>query len=305
MEDAHLEILNVHKAYGRVTAVQDLSFAVPRGSVFGLLGPNGAGKTTTIRMVMRIALPDAGEIRLDGRVIDDDLRERIGYLPEERGLYRRMRVLDHLMFLGEIRGLERGESRRRAGLWLEKLGLSDRAGRRVEELSKGMQQKVQFASTVIHEPELVILDEPFSGLDPIATRQLKDEISAMRERGRTVLFSTHIMPQAEELCDHICLMNRGRAILTGPLNEVRARFARSALTVDTPASDAELAAIPGVTVVRRVEDRRVLDLAEGVEVTEMVRALAARVPLLAVQPVVDSLEDIFLKSVEGDHAALA
>ena len=215
--DAHLELTGVSKRFARTVAVDRLSLSVPRGAIYGLLGPNGAGKTTTIRMVMRITLPDSGEIRLGGRVIDDDLREAIGYLPEERGLYRRMKVLDQLAYLGEVRGLARPEARRRAGAWLEKLGLAGKADARVEELSKGMQQKVQFAGAVIHSPEFLILDEPFTGLDPIATRQLKDELLAMAAAGTTVLLSTHVLPQAEELCDHICLINRGRPILQGAL----------------------------------------------------------------------------------------
>jgi len=303
--ETHLEVQAVSKAFGRVTAVRELSAAVPRGSVFGLLGPNGAGKTTTIRMVMRIVLPDSGRILFGGRDIDDELRELIGYLPEERGLYRRMRVLEHLTFLGEVRGLARPEARRRAGAWLEILGLADKASRRVEELSKGMQQKVQFAGAVIHEPEMVILDEPFTGLDPIATRQLKEEILSMRGRGTTVLFSTHVMPQAEELCDHICLINRGRAILQGRLDDLRAEHARQALRVESTAPDSELAAVAGVATVRSADGRRVLELAPGCGVEATIRALAAAVPLSGVQVVRDSLEDIFIKRVEADHDAVA
>ncbi len=233
--DAHLELTDVSKRFARTVAVDRLSLSVPRGAIYGLLGPNGAGKTTTIRMVMRITLPDSGEIRLGGRIIDDDLREAIGYLPEERGLYRRMKVLDQLAYLGEVRGLARPEARRRAGAWLEKLGLAGKADARVEELSKGMQQKVQFAGAVIHTPEFLILDEPFTGLDPIATRQLKDELLAMAAAGTTVLLSTHVLPQAEELADHICLINRGRPILQGALAEVRGRFVTPALKVVSPA----------------------------------------------------------------------
>jgi ABC-2 type transport system ATP-binding protein len=303
--NAHLDLQDVSKSFGRVVAVRGLSFAVPRGSVFGLLGPNGAGKTTTIRMIMRITLPDSGRILLAGQDMDDDLRERVGYLPEERGLYRRMRVLDHLAFLGEVRGLSRGVARQRAGEWLEKLGLGEKAGRRVEELSKGMQQKLQFAGTVIHQPEMVIFDEPFTGLDPIATRQLKEEVASMRERGTTVVFSTHVMSQAEELCDHICLLNRGRSILKGRLDAIQKDHAIPALRVDTPAGDEVLRSIPGVAAVRTLDGQRVLDLQPGVSVEETIRVLAALVPLAGVLAVRDSLEDIFVKRVEADHDAMA
>jgi ABC-2 type transport system ATP-binding protein len=298
----HLELMDVSKSFGRVQAVQGLSLAVPRGTIYGLLGPNGAGKTTTIRMVMRITMPDSGAIRLAGQPITDALRERIGYLPEERGLYRKMRVLDHLEYLGEVRGLRRGEARRRAATWLEKLGLGDKMRSRVEELSKGMQQKVQFAAAVIHEPEMVIFDEPFGGLDPIATRQLKDEIAAMRDRGMTVVFSTHVLPQAEELCDHLCLINRGRAILQGSLDGVRTRFARPALRVVTTANQEELAAVPGVAKVRSDDRSSVLELATDAQAPDVIRELAVRVPLESVEPFRASLEDIFLRAVEADHA---
>jgi ABC-2 type transport system ATP-binding protein len=303
--DMHLEVCDVSKSFGHVRAVAGLSLAVPRGTIFGLLGPNGAGKTTTIRMIMRISLPDAGRILLGGAPIDDELRERIGYLPEERGLYRKMKVLDQLAFLGEVRGLSRSEARRRSSEWLERFDLAGKTNAKVEELSKGMQQKVQFAGAVIHSPELVILDEPFTGLDPIATRMFKDEIAAMRARGTTVLFSTHVLPQAEELCDEICLINRGHVVLSGTLAEVRARHSRRALRVVTEAGEAELRAVPGVAAVARINGAWAVDLAEGVAVPELIRELAMRVPLKAVEPLVESLEDIFLRNVEADHAAVA
>jgi len=274
-------------------------------SRFGLLGPNGAGKTTTIRMVMRIALPDSGSIRLGGVAIDDEVRERIGYLPEERGLYRKMKVLDHLAFLAEVRGLARAEARRRSVQWLERLDLAAKAGAKVEELSKGMQQKLQFAGAVIHAPELVILDEPFTGLDPIATRQFKDEIVAMRERGVTVIFSTHVLTQAEELCDDICLINRGRAVLSGGLAAIREAHSRRCLRVATGAGEAELAAVPGVAAVRALAAGWAVDPAPGVSAPALIRELSARLAVDAVEPLVESLEDIFLRVVEADHAAVA
>jgi ABC-2 type transport system ATP-binding protein len=302
---AHLEIRAVSKRYARTVAVERLSLTVPRGVIYGLLGPNGAGKTTTIRMVMRITLPDEGEILLGGTPVDDDVRERIGYLPEERGLYRKMKVLEHLAFLGEVRGLDRSEARRRATAWLAKLGLADKAAAKVEELSKGMQQKVQLAGAVLHAPEIVVLDEPFSALDPIATRQLKDEMLAMRKAGTTVLLSTHVLPQAEELCEHICLINRGRAILAGKLDDVRARFAGSVLRIESAAADADLAAVAGVEPVWHSEGGRLLVLAAGVGAPAVIREVARLVPVEGVEPYVSTLEEIFLRAVEADHAAVA
>jgi len=303
--EAHLEVLRVSKSFDHVRAVDDLSMTVQRGAVFGLLGPNGAGKTTTIRMIMRITLPDSGAIRLAGVAIDDEVRERIGYLPEERGLYRKMKVVEQLAFLAEVRGLPRPEARRRSMHWLERMDLKAKAGARVEELSKGMQQKVQFAGAVIHEPELVILDEPFSGLDPIVTRQVKEEIAAMRERGTTVIFSTHVLSQAEELCDEICLINRGHVVLAGPLAEIRERHSHRCLKVVARVRQADLAAVPGVAAVRGLEGAWAVDMAPGAAAPAIIRELAARLPVEAVEPMVDSLEDIFVRTVEADHAAVA
>lgn len=302
---AHLQLENVSKAFGAVKAVQELSFSVPRGSIYGLLGPNGAGKTTTIRMIMRIVLPDAGCILLDGQPVDDEKRERIGYLPEERGLYRKMPVLEHLAFLGEVRGLSRDEARTRAKQWLERLGLGEKAHAKVEALSKGMQQKVQFAAAVIHDPPLVILDEPFTGLDPIATRQFKDEILAMAERGVTVLFSTHVLPQAEELCTHYCLINRGRAVFAGEAEEVRKRYARPQLKLLTAGGAPPPEGIPGV---HRVEERNgffLLHLDGSLGSPQVIREVASRCPVAAIEDYQPSLEEIFLRAVEEDHVPVA
>ncbi len=204
-----------------------------------------------------------------------------------------------------MRGLPRAEARRRSIAWLQRLDLAGKANAKVEALSKGMQQKVQFAGAVIHEPELVILDEPFAGLDPIATRQFKDEIVAMRGRGTTVVFSTHVLPQAEELCDEICLINRGHVVLSGSLAEIRARHARRALRVVTRAGEAELRAVPGVAAVQALKGAWAIDMADGVAAPALIRDLAARVAIEAAEPLVESLEDIFLRNVEADHAAVA
>jgi ABC-2 type transport system ATP-binding protein len=303
--EVHLELCEIRKTYGRIVAVDGLSLSVPRGAIYGLLGPNGAGKTTTIRAIMRITLPDSGRVLLSGQPVDDVTRERIGYLPEERGLYRKMKAAEHLAYLAEVRGLARPEARRRATMWLERLGLAEKAKCRIEELSKGMQQKVQFAGAIIHEPELVIFDEPFSGLDPIGTRQLKDEIVAMRTRGTTVLLSTHVLPQAEELCDALCLINRGRAILDGTLTEVRARFARPSLRVETTGSATALAGLPGVAAVRRLDDGLLVELADDAPSAGVIREVVAALPVTGVAPYRASLEDVFLRAVEEDHAAVA
>ncbi|HVH67451.1 MAG TPA: ATP-binding cassette domain-containing protein [Gemmatimonadales bacterium] len=212
----------VTKRFSGHTAVDGLSLSVPPGVIYGLLGPNGAGKTTTIRIVMDILQPDGGTVRLFGDRAGGRVHSaRVGYLPEERGLYRKMRVFDVLVFLGEMKGVDRRRAGQRAREWLERLGLVEWRLRRIEELSKGMQQKVQFISTVLHDPDLVILDEPFSGLDPVNTQVLKDVVLDLRRRGKTIVFSTHIMEQAEKLCDQLSIIARGRKLVDGPLAEIK------------------------------------------------------------------------------------
>jgi len=224
-DDVIVDLQHVTKRFAGHTAVRDLSLRVPRGSVYGLLGPNGAGKTTSIRMVMNIIAPDEGTVRLFGAGDSGrDLSHRIGYLPEERGLYKKMRVLDLLVFLAETKGVDRKSAKRQARLWVEELGLGDWALKRVNDLSKGMQQKVQFIATVLHEPELLILDEPFSGFDPVNTQIMKDVVVRLARNGTTVLFSTHIMEQAEKLCDSVCIIAKGSKVLDGRLAEIKREY---------------------------------------------------------------------------------
>ncbi|MCX5744481.1 MAG: ATP-binding cassette domain-containing protein, partial [Proteobacteria bacterium] len=217
-----LVVRAITKRFGNHLAVDAVSFEVPRGCVYGILGPNGAGKSTTLRMINDVIAPDAGSIEiLDGLAPGHVAAQKIGYLPEERGLYPKMRVLDMIQFMGELRGLSVAESRRRAGAWLDKLGLAQWGKNRVQDLSKGMQQKVQFATALIHDPELVILDEPWSGLDPINADVLRETVEEIRAAGRTVLFSTHGMEQAEKVCDHVCIIARGKIVLAGKLLDLK------------------------------------------------------------------------------------
>lgn len=219
----HLD--RVTKRFSGHLAVSDLSLTVPAGGIFGLLGPNGAGKSTTIRMIINIFQPDEGKIALFGGLPSSlHLSARLGYLPEERGLYKKMRVLDQLIFFAQVKGVARGEARRRALAWLERLGVADWAGRKVEDLSKGMQQKVQFAGALLHDPELVILDEPFAGLDPVNSQVMKEIVIELARSGRTVLFSTHIMEQAEKMCERVAIIARGRKVVDGTLAEIKREF---------------------------------------------------------------------------------
>ena len=218
-------IEHVTKRFAGHTAVKDLSFTVPAGGIFGLLGPNGAGKSTTIRMIMDIIEPDEGRISLFGSAASSrDLSARVGFLPEERGLYKKMKILEHLVFLGEVKGMRVSDAKSKADKWLHRLGLGDWGQKKVEDLSKGMQQKVQFAGALIHDPELVILDEPFSGLDPVNLQVMKDVVVEIARSGRTVLFSTHIMEQAERMCDRIVIIARGEKVVDGTVSEVKAGF---------------------------------------------------------------------------------
>ena len=219
-----IEIQHVSKHYRAHTALDDVSLTIERGRVFGLLGPNGAGKTTLIRMINNIIKPDSGTILFDGKPLSASDVARIGYLPEERGLYRKMKVGEHAIYLARLKGLSSSEAKRRLESWFDKFGIMPWWDKRVEELSKGMQQKVQFVCTVLHEPELLIFDEPFSGFDPVNAELLKSEIIALRERGSTLIFSTHNMQSVEELCDDIALINQSHLVLSGSVTEVRARY---------------------------------------------------------------------------------
>lgn len=216
-----IELRRLTKKYGGLTAVRDLDLSVPAGATYALLGPNGAGKTTVIRIILRIIEETTGDVRVLGRPVDRSVLDRIGYLPEERGVYKKMTVRRLLSFLAELKGVSPRTSRPRIDQWLERLELSDRRDARVEELSKGMQQKIQFIGTILHEPEIVILDEPFSGLDPINQRILREIIDELRQQGRTILFSTHIIEHAERLCDHVCIIARGARQVDGPLARVK------------------------------------------------------------------------------------
>lgn len=221
-----VELNRIRKAYDHFVAVDDLSFNIAQGSVYGLLGPNGAGKTSTIRMMIGITVPDSGDIRLFGETFQRRWLNRVGYLPEERGLYRRMKILEHLVFLGELKGMSAGEASRKAVWWCERLELTDWMQKKVEELSKGMQQKVQFIAALLHDPDLIIMDEPFAGLDPANVVLLKDVLLEQKKAGKTILFSTHRMDQVERLCDAICLVNHGKAVLEGDLDHIRASYGR-------------------------------------------------------------------------------
>ena len=299
-----LSIENVTKRYEGHTAVDDLSLMIEPGVIYGLLGPNGAGKTTTIRMTMGIIQPDEGKIEILGEPFSESLKEKIGYLPEERGLYRKMKVLEHLVFLAEIKGLSAKTAAERAKRWLERVDLAGWEDKPVEALSKGMQQKIQFISTIIHEPQMVILDEPFTGLDPINTQLLKDVIFEMKNEGRTVILSTHLMDQVEKLCEKICLINKGRKILEGGLQDIKMRFSKNVVAMRFTGDAGELEAHPDVEKVTEFGQGLSVTLSEGADPASMLRHALdkGRVDKFEVGEM--SLHDIFIAQVRAEGGDL-
>ncbi|MCP4572302.1 MAG: ATP-binding cassette domain-containing protein [bacterium] len=300
-----LTLRGVSKAYGTKQAVAGVDLAIPRGSIYGFLGPNGAGKTTTIRSIMNIILPDSGEILLAGEPLGATARDRIGYLPEERGLYRKMKCVEQLAYLAELKGVPRREAMERADVWLERLGLTENRDKKVDTLSKGMQQKIQFAATFISGPDLVILDEVFSGLDPLNIELLREMILEEKEKGTTILFSTHMLAEAEKICDAICLIEGGEVILDGTLQQVRERFpvhtVRAAWRDETePPTD-----LPGVTRREKSEGVWELALAEGVVPDSLLELLAAAGPLTLFSANRPSLGEIFLAAVARHRGEVA
>ena len=311
-----LVVDGVVKQFGNHVAVDDVTFEVACGAVYGILGPNGAGKSTMLRMINDIIAPDRGRISiLDGMPPGLEAARRIGYLPEERGLYPKMRVLDMIEFMGELRGLSRGESKRRALAWLDRLGLAKWATNKVQDLSKGMQQKVQFTTALIHEPELVILDEPWSGLDPVNAEVLREVVEEIRAAGRTVLFSTHLMEQAEKLCDSVCIIARGKKVLDGTLRDIKHASAAAGVVALGFFDEAARAKAEPVLADRALVARSPSGASDAidceVELIDATRSAALLAALVAAgvairrfEVVVPSLHDIFIAKV-GDSAAIA
>jgi len=297
-----IELRGVTKRFNEFVAVRDLSFAVKQGSIFGLLGPNGAGKTTSIRMIVNITAPDEGDVIVMGSHVSPELQQRIGYLPEERGLYKKMKVLDQLVFFANLKGVASSEAAKRADQWLARLELSEWKNKKPTDLSKGMQQKVQFITTVIHDPDVMILDEPFSGLDPVSVNLLKGVILDLKERGKTIIFSTHQMEQVEQMCDDICLINKSTKVLGGSLREVKARFGKNTVILDYEGQNSFL----GDDLVNRVNrfpNYSEILLKEGADPQEVLRrALASGARVNRFELVEPSLNDIFIESVTGKAA---
>ena len=293
-----LRLDRVTKSFGDFVAVSDLSLAVSPGRIFGLIGPNGAGKTTTIRMIVNITAPDSGRIELFGQPMSPELQNRLGYLPEERGLYKKMKVGEQLRFLGELKGLSARTAERAAGRWLERLKLAEWKDRKTDELSKGMQQKIQFIATVMHDPDLMIFDELFSGLDPVNVELMKEVVLELKTAGRTIIFSTHLMEQAEKLCDDICLINRSRKVLEGSLREVKSSFGRNAVALRAENCDGVLDDPRLVASVKPYGDYDEVLLAAGADSQDLLKRLIAQgAHITKFEQVEPSLHDIFITKV--------
>ncbi len=292
-----LSVQNVTKTYGEYRAVNDVSLDVPKGSVFGMLGPNGAGKTSLIRMITTITGPDEGIILLDGKKLNSRSPEKIGYMPEERGLYKKMKVGEHLMYLAQLKGLSKPQAKAAIDQWLEKFQITDWYQKKIEDLSKGMQQKIQFIATIIHRPQLLILDEPFTGLDPINTNLIKEEIRQLNESGISIIFSTHRMEQVEEMCDHVVLINKGKNVLYGEVQAIKNQYKQNLFRIETQA-EMPVESNDSFTVVSRDKNAVTFQLKDENDSNELLRSFlqkGARVTRF--EEILPTFNEIFIQRV--------
>lgn len=296
-----IEFESVSKSFSEKTILEDISFSVNQGEIFGLLGPNGAGKTTLIRLLLDILRPDSGEIRVFGDFLSPDAKNRIGYLPEERGLYKKTRLLDMLVYLAQLKGVPEKKAHLKAESLLKSLELDQHKNKKVEELSKGMQQKIQFLSAIIHEPELLILDEPFSGLDPVNTKTVMDRILGLRAAGKTIILSTHMMEQAQALCDRILMLNKGRRVLYGSVDDIRREHGKNSLIVEF-AEKGDLNAIREISGIKKViEHGKSVEIfpEEEISVQVLLEELVQKANLIRFEKKLPSLNEIFIQTLES------
>lgn len=295
-----LSLQHIVKRYGSYIASDHVSFDIPKGKIFGLLGPNGAGKTTLIRMITRILYPDSGTILFNGEQLTDKHTENIGYMPEERGLYKKMKVGEHLIYLGRLKGLPKQEAKDNVNHWLRKFEIESWYNKNIEELSKGMSQKVQFIATVLHHPELLILDEPFSGLDPINSKLIEDEIRSLSQQGKTIIFSTHRMEQVEEICDDIVLVNKGKKILEGSVKELKHRFKENRFHISFN-GEINNGLLNNLNVVERKTGEVVVQFQEEHKGNELLKLFVEHgMEVTSFNELLPSINEIFIKSVSGE-----
>lgn len=293
-----VELAGVTKAYESKVAVRNLDLSIDAGQMFGLLGPNGAGKTSSIRMMMGITMPDSGRISLFGKPFERASLDHVGYLPEERGLYKKMKVLDQLIFFGQLHGIAAEDARKRAIDWATRMEISDWIDKRIQELSKGMQQKIQFIATLLHDPGLVVMDEPFSGLDPVNTTLLQDALLELKSRGKAILFSTHRMDQVEKLCDAICLINNGEAVLSGKMREIKSRYERNHVIVEFEGSP-EFLKSDEIAEANNYSGHAEIKLKPGGDAQKLLHLAASMAAIYRFELVEPSLEEIFIETVGG------
>jgi ABC-2 type transport system ATP-binding protein len=297
-----VELAAVTKAYENKVAVHNLSLLIESGQMFGLLGPNGAGKTSSIRMMMGITVPDSGKVNLFGKPFDRKSLNRVGYLPEERGLYKKMKVVDQLVFFGEMHGISPQESRRRATDWATRIEIADSLNKKTEELSKGMQQKIQFIASLLHDPDLIVMDEPFSGLDPVNATLLERTLIELKEQGKAIIFSTHRMDQVEKLCDTICLINKGEAVLSGKMREIKSRYERNRVIVEFE-GDASFLKSAEIAEARNFSGHAEIRLHPHGNAQKLLHEASAVSTIYRFEVIEPSLEEIFIQTVGGKSDA--
>jgi len=295
-----IDVQNISKHFGKAKAVDQVSFQVESGKIFGLLGPNGAGKTTTLRMINHILNPDTGTITIQGRPVNPTTQQRIGYLPEERGLYKKMKVFDQLMYLAQLKGLSASEAKTAIDFWLDRFEASTWKKKEIAELSKGMSQKIQFIATVAHDPDIYVFDEPFSGLDPINSEMLKNVILEEKAKGKTILFSTHRMEQVEQMCDDICLFSKGNAILKGDLREIKKSFGTNTVLLEFIGDPSFLDELDQVRINNRSNNFAEIRLLENTNAQTILSMAMKKVEIIRFECVQPSLQDIFITTVT-DH----
>lgn len=295
-----LQVEQVTKIYGDYTAVNAINFEVGRGEIYGLLGANGAGKTTTMRMVLGLIYPDSGSILYSGKPYEQKLTQVMGYLPEERGLYPKVRVSDQLIYLAQLKGMKRKEADSRLKVWLDKFGVPEYYNKRVEELSKGNQQKIQFIAAVIHNPAILVMDEAFSGLDPVNVELLKSTVKELRDNGSTIIFSTHRMEHVEELCSNICILHKSNTVLQGNLKEIKQRFPKERVVLQTDREVTGLESIEGVAKVSRNENGYEIGIRDLQAAQRVLQTAVAQASVSRFEIVEPALNEIFIKSVGGD-----
>ncbi len=293
-----ITLQQITKEYGKVKAVDELSFEVPQGEIFGLIGPNGAGKTTTIRMIMNIIAPDKGKILFNGKQIVEEDKDRIGYLPEERGLYKKTKVNELLLYLGRLKGKDDDFLQKNIDYWLDRFQLTPWKESKVEKLSKGMSQKIQFIASIVHDPEILILDEPFSGLDPVSTDLLRESIGEIAKSGKTIIFSTHIMEQAEKICNKILLLNKGKAVVYGPLSEIKDQFGKRSVVVEFIGDGSFIKELPQVEKVIEYPQYMEIALTEKGDADTLLKALIEQVSIRKFEIVAPSLHNIFISLIK-------